>query len=442
MMMPISKETLKLLDYFKNNKEKQIKEIKSFKKIKIDLKARANRKIINHLNELSNHLEQLRINIKENKNIIDIIRQLIDYLKTYNVIFIPFLGPTNAGKTTIINGIIGKYLLPTGLRECTKRGIIIGYEDVNDDNMTISNINLEKERYLNKDKFYFYNRNSVIGKGLSQVKDTLIGLNNKFPKSEKDSFYYIKTKIKLYDELGLDENMKKMIYLIDFPGFGTENFFEKKIYKNVMTICNSFFFIVKNLKINENSNALILNNLFSKTMDQTNIISSNKFLKSCFFIVNNEKEQTTKEYDLELGKKQIQEIIKNETEKEDIKLCFFNAEYYSNFNNYYNYFFDLNNLFKNEYKNFQEYNNNIFKYPEKYISIKKYKTFYDYLNTAIKQKMKNIFPNSNQNVVSNILPEIEKQIEKIVNQNKYFNIDNKKIKTLAKNIFFFPTKYK
>jgi hypothetical protein len=39
--------------------------------------------------------------------------------------------------------------------------------------------------------------------------------------------------------------MKKMIYLIDFPGFGTENFFEKKIYKNVMTICNSFFLLLK-----------------------------------------------------------------------------------------------------------------------------------------------------------------------------------------------------
>ena len=59
MMMPISKETLKLLDYFKNNKEKQNKEIKSFNEINIDLKARANRKIINHLNELSKHLEQL-----------------------------------------------------------------------------------------------------------------------------------------------------------------------------------------------------------------------------------------------------------------------------------------------------------------------------------------------------------------------------------------------
>ena len=100
-----------------------------------------------------------------------------------------------------------------------------------------------------------------------------------------------------------------------------------------MTICNSFFFIVKNLKINENNNALILNNLFFKTMDQTNIISTNKFIKSCFFIVNNQKEQTTSNNDLELGKRQIQEIIKNEIKKENINLSFFNAEFYSHFNN-------------------------------------------------------------------------------------------------------------
>ena len=156
LMMPISKETLNLLDYFKNNKEKKNKEMKSIKEIDIDLKTRANRNIIFHLEELSNHLEQLKINIKENKNVIDIIRKLIDYLKTYNVIFIPFLGPTNAGKTTIINGIIGKDLLPTGMKECTKRGIIIGYDDVNDDDMIIANISLEKEKYLNQDKFFFF----------------------------------------------------------------------------------------------------------------------------------------------------------------------------------------------------------------------------------------------------------------------------------------------
>ena len=141
--MPISKETLNLLDYFKNNK----KEMKSIKNINIDFKTIANINIINHLTKLSKDLEQLKFNIQENKNAIDIIRNIIDYLNTFNVIYIPFLGPTNAGKTTIINGIIGKDLLPTGMTECTKRGIIIGYGDLDDNDMFIANMSLEKKKY-------------------------------------------------------------------------------------------------------------------------------------------------------------------------------------------------------------------------------------------------------------------------------------------------------
>ena len=57
----------------------------------------------------------------------DEIAKFIHFLKIYNVIFIPFLGPSNAWKSTIINGIIGKEILPTNLNECTKRGILIHY---------------------------------------------------------------------------------------------------------------------------------------------------------------------------------------------------------------------------------------------------------------------------------------------------------------------------
>ena len=436
IMPPISKETSILLDYFKSNKKEKKKQMELIKENNIDLKTRANKNIIKHLKELGHNLGKLKINIPKNKDIIGIIRELIDYLNTYNVIFIPFLGPINSGKSTIINGIIGKDLLPTGLNECTKRGIIIGYDDVNDDDMVIFNINLEKKEYLNKDRYYFHKKKgSIIGKGLTQVRDTLIGLNSKYPLNEKDSFYYIKTKIKLYDELGIDEDMKKLVFLIDFPGFGTENFFEKDIYRKVMTICNSFLFIVKNLKINENSNAIVLNNLFYTIMNQTNSISSSKFIESCFFIVNNEKNQTTTENDLEIGKKQIKEIIKSQREKENIKLSFFNAQYYSLYNNYYNYFFDLNKLFKEEYKNFQDDNYNIFKYPENYLSGKKTKKFYNYLLERIKQKINYIFSkNPNQNWKSST--EIEKQIENIVNKNIYFNINNDEIKFLAKCISF------
>lgn len=42
-----------------------------------------------------------------------------------------------------------------------------------------------------------------------------------------------------------------LIYLIDFPGYRTENVFEKEIYIKVMSICSSFMLAVRNTVIKE-----------------------------------------------------------------------------------------------------------------------------------------------------------------------------------------------
>ena len=67
--------------------------------------------------------------------------QTIEFLKIYDVILIPFLGISNSGKTTIINGMLGDDILPTDLKECTKRGIIIRYYEGE------MNIKKAKEKY-------------------------------------------------------------------------------------------------------------------------------------------------------------------------------------------------------------------------------------------------------------------------------------------------------
>ena len=56
--------------------------------------------------------------------------------------------------------------------------------------------------------------------------------------------------------MGLNDSLKNMIYFIDFPGFGTGNrniFESKNIYMKVMSICNSFIFVVRNSVIKENT---------------------------------------------------------------------------------------------------------------------------------------------------------------------------------------------
>ena len=218
------------------------------------------------------------------------------------------------------------------------------------------------------------------------------GLNKEFPKDNINSFYLIETKIKLFDELlTLNDETKKMIYLIDFPGFGTEkekNYFEKELYENILSICNSFFFIIRNLKINENDNAIKINKFLRQAKKKKGIFSLDFFLKSCVFIVNNDSNQSTNEEDLNVGKEQIMNIIPNIINKENINLSFFNAEFYKNYYNYLNYFSDLDDLFKLEYKNYQIYCNHIFKNPELYINDKICKTYISFLKTVLNEKIK------------------------------------------------------
>ena len=220
----ISKETNDLLNYFK--KERII--------IKLDDNNKNEEKDIkleNYLNSLCNKLKKSKIDINKITNLINEIKDTLEYIKLSDQIFIPILGPSNAGKTTIINGIIGRNILPTDLKECTKRGIIISYSDKEVDEISIYKSSFKEGEILNK-TYYYLNEGYKIGKGIKQVNDFLKGLNYEFTDKEEDCFYYIKTKIKLFDELGLNDSVKRQIYLIDFPGYGTDNkFMEKEISK-------------------------------------------------------------------------------------------------------------------------------------------------------------------------------------------------------------------
>ena len=97
---------------------------------------------------------------------------------------------------------------------------------------------------------------------------------------------------------------KKIKYLIDLPGYGTGNIFETKIYKKIMSICNAFIFVVRNSVIKENDTKKILDSMFNQIKEQKNKLS-NRFIKSCLFVLNNDNKQSTGENDIEIAKNDI-----------------------------------------------------------------------------------------------------------------------------------------
>ena len=87
--------------------------------------------------------------------------------------------------------------------------------------------------------------------------------------------------MKFIDNLKIDNKLKEKICFIDLPGFGTNNSFENNdTYLHLILSCNIFLFVVFNLKILEDQNHQMLNNLYHKIAKQKNI-PAQEFINKC-----------------------------------------------------------------------------------------------------------------------------------------------------------------
>ena len=136
---------------------------------------------------------------------------------------------------------------------------------------------------------------------------------------------------------------------------------------------------------------------------------SSSFIKSCLFIFNNDQNQDTKEEDLQRAKDDIKELIKVQ---DNINLCFFNAQRYCNYNNNYQYFYNLENTIAKEFKKYSKINNDIYKNPDPNTQ-KKYNSFLHYLDIALKSKIgiKSLDDSKKDENVEKILAQILKNLE-------------------------------
>jgi GTP-binding protein EngB required for normal cell division len=180
------------------------------------------------------------------------INSSIGILKASKLLYIPLLGVSNAGKSTILNDLIGCKLLPVHQNECTKKGILIRYW--NNDYPIMRKTKFKKDPYENY--YYFESNEEIIANSIETIHEVLKGTNGKYVTKEENFFYEINIKIKFVEEnLSLNNDLREKICFIDLPGFGTNNLFEEKnTYRHLMRSCHIFLFIVFNLKLKEEIN--------------------------------------------------------------------------------------------------------------------------------------------------------------------------------------------
>ena len=353
-----SENTYNLINYFKSDDTLSKKEKNEIKEN--ETKILSIEKIIKNFNEINQKLEENNLISHGNHNIIKEKIMKIKEFEFNNNIFIPFLGPKNVGKSSIINGFIGEEILSSN----TKMAFIISYIDAQNNEITISKSKLIKRTIDKQEKYGFdFKDDYIIAKGLEKVKETIKGLNHEFSGNNyqfsnkpEESFYHIRTKIKLFDDLGLDNRIKKNIYLFDFPGFENSTQLENFIYNKMMNIFNLFIFVFRNKLINDPNKKLYWNSIFNQSILVSGTIREG-FIKSCLFILNYDEENEIKEIN------EIKNILDSD-KKTNINILPFQAEYFKSYMKYYNYFFNIKDTVKNLFRENYYNTNNILKYPE------------------------------------------------------------------------------
>ena len=338
----LSENTKEIINYFKDY-QKQTKIGNSYN---ITTKNDEIIKMDKYLKGLDDIINEIKLYVNEDKNdknsltriLNSKLRRLKKYIKNGKNIYIPFIGGSSAGKSTILNCLIGYRLFPESESECTTRGIIIKYG---------KEVELYAVKVENMNNFYIFEEDRLLSKTVKKVQEYLQCLNYQYGKDESKYFYLIKTPIKFFDDYKFEEEFKKKVIFVDLPGSDTSNNkfnehdkTERTVYEKLLEISNSFIFINRGRGITNIENKKLLNQAYNVVIDNSSL--GKKFLDNCLFVINMFKELDQKDKEISGINNDLCTIIfDNQVEKQKnninlINSSLFNAKSYMEYLNIFN----------------------------------------------------------------------------------------------------------
>ena len=410
---PISENTKEVINYFNNYTTETIKGIykvkKKNKKTNLDINLE---KLDEIFNEIKLYIDEDKKDINSFTSIIDSkLKRINKFIKNGKNIYIPLIGISSAGKSTILNCLIGYKLFPESDGECTTRGIIIQYGK----KAKLYEVKIESEN-----NFYVFEKDRLLSQNVKKVQEYLKCLNYEYGKDESKYFYLIKTPIKFFDDHKFPQTLKKKIFFIDLPGsdtqnnkFNDHNKTERTAYEKLLDISSSFVFINKGRGITTTTNKKLLSQAYNAIRDNTSL--GQNYIKNCLFVVNMFQKLDKKEKDISEIQKDISTVIFENEEvpkeyRKIINVSLFDAKAYIEYLN-------INQKICNKKKLFNELKNEFIE--------KGKNNFTKFCLNRIKTKIKDLSIKIDENFESDIefYDNIKREILSIMNGLKINSVD-------------------
>ena len=290
------------------------------------------------LKDLDKFFEDIFIteNLKNYGNIVPILKDDFKILKNYifnsSLKFIPILGDSNSGKSSFINCLLEKDILPCELSECTRRAIIIRYLKEKE-KTSLYSIKFNSSVNLD-DTYYYYTKKELISENLEEIKEIISIINESFPSKEEDAFLLLEINIKFLENPIIDFQKKRDICFIDFPGHNTNNnsFYINNIYKNVLKMSSFFVYINSGKAFKQDSNKMLLSPIYKDVINiRKGDITAKQYIELCLFIFNKVDLLSEEEKDLNNINKEIKDTLEIKGDDEEISSSFFSSIKYKDY---------------------------------------------------------------------------------------------------------------
>ena len=309
---------LPIINYEKNNNKHSVQLLK-------DLNVFRKGKLKGHYNVLTSKLGVINENLTETK------------------IRISFIGNISAGKSTIINSIIGEELLPVKDGECTYRAVIIKHRDINNFKLYKAKLNIVGKE-TSGEYYNFKEEDNPYCVGIEQIRTFLNNKNNDKKIDDNDAYIVIHGKLKIFDFIKLDNKYLNKIEFVDLPGLNKKNntFIEKKgnelsFYDKIILFTNSIIFVSEPDSNDDENHVEDMKSEYKRNKNKLDIKLSQKAIETCIFVINKCDFLTNEKQKVQLKNKlkaYIKDIEKNIPPQWD-NIEFFSGKCFNEFLQYY-----------------------------------------------------------------------------------------------------------